>query len=69
MVRRTLWPSGKAPSSTAAVLGSVPAFAVDFLSRWSHTSDLRIGTPVVTLPGNWRYGVSAESGQPGVSIL
>ena len=25
----------------------------------SHTSDIKIGTPVVTLPGAWRYRVSA----------
>ena len=34
----------------------------------SHTSDLKIGTPVATLPGAWRYSVSAGSGWPGVSI-
>ena len=31
----------------------------------SHTSDLKFGT----LPGAWRYGVSAGTGWPGVSIL
>ena len=35
----------------------------------SHTSDLKIGTPVATLPGAWHYGVSAGTGWPGVSIL
>ena len=35
----------------------------------SHTSDLEIGTPVATLPGAWRYGVSAGTSRPGVSIL
>ena len=35
----------------------------------SHTSDLTIGTPVATLPGAWRYRVSAGTGWPGVSIL
>ena len=35
----------------------------------SHTSDLKAGTPVVTLPDAWHYRVSAESGRPGVSIL
>ena len=34
-----------------------------------HTSDLKIGTPVATLPGAWRYWVSAGTGRPGVSIL
>ena len=36
---------------------------------WSQTSDLKIGTPVATLPGAWRYRVSAMTGRPGVSIL
>ena len=35
----------------------------------SHTSDLKIGTPVAALPGAWRYGVSTGTGRPGVSIL
>ena len=34
-----------------------------------HTSDLKIGTPVATLPGAWRYRVSAGTGWPGVSVL
>ena len=41
---------------------------VDF-SRSSHTSDLKIGSPVATLPDTWRYRVSAGTGWPGVSIL
>ena len=35
----------------------------------SHSSDLRIGSPVATLPGAWRCRVSAGTGRPGVSIL
>ena len=35
----------------------------------SHTSDLKIGPPVTTLPGAWRYGDSAGTGRLGVSIL
>ena len=35
----------------------------------SHTSDFKIGTPVATLPGAWRYRVSAWTGRPCVSIL
>ena len=35
----------------------------------SHTSDLKIGTPVATLPGGWRYRVSGGTGRPGVCIL
>ena len=38
-------------------------------SRSSHTSDLKIGTPVATLPGTWRYRVSAGTGWFDVSIL
>ena len=34
----------------------------------SHTSDLKIGTPVATLPGAWRYRVSAGTGWFGVSM-
>ena len=34
-----------------------------------HTSDLKVGSPVATLPGAWRYRVSAGTGWPGVSIL
>ena len=41
---------------------------LDF-SGSSHTSDLKIGTLVATLPGAWRYRVSAGTGRPGVSIL
>ena len=35
----------------------------------THTSDLMVGTPVATLPGAWRYTISAGTGRPGVSIL
>ena len=35
----------------------------------SHTNDLKIGTSAATLPGAWRYRVSAGTGRPGVSIL
>ena len=34
----------------------------------SDTSDLKIGTPVATLPGIWCYRVSAGTGWPDVSI-
>ena len=50
------------------VPGSNPACAGIF-SGSSHTSDLNTGTPVATLPGAWRYRVSAGTGRPGVSIL
>ena len=48
--------------------GLSPAFARIFL-QFSHTIDLKIGTPVATLPGAQCYRVSAGTGQPGVSIL
>ena len=35
----------------------------------SHTSDLKIDTPVATLPGAWRYRVSTGTGRHHVSIL
>ena len=50
------------------ILGWNPACGGIFLGS-SHTSDLNIGTPVATLPGAWRYRVSARTGRPGVSIL
>ena len=56
------------PPRERKVPGSNPACAGIF-SGSSHTSDLNIGTPVATLPGAWRYRVSAGTGQPGVSIL
>ena len=33
----------------------------------SHTSDLKIGTPVTTPSGAWRCRVSAVTGRPGVT--
>ena len=41
----------------------------DFFPGSSHSSNLKNGTPVATLPGAWRYRVSAGTGPPGVSIL
>ena len=38
-------------------------------SGLSHTSDLKISTPLATLPGAWHHRASAGTGQPGVSIL
>ena len=62
------WPSGKA----SALRVEEPRFescCVGILLGSSHTSDLKIGTPVATLPGAWRYRVSAGTGRPSVSIL
>ena len=47
----------------------VKVTAFGFFSGSSHTSDLKIGTPVATLPGAWHDRVSAGTGWPGVSIL
>ena len=57
----------------SASIGEDPGFDSrlcrgDF-SGSSHTSDLKIGTPVATLPGTWRYRVSVGTGWPGVNIL
>ena len=51
----------KIPGSNLACAG--------IFSGSSHTSDFKIGSPVVTLPGAWRYSVSTGTGRPGVSIL
>ena len=51
------------------IRGSIPARGVGIFSGSSYTSDLKIGTPVATLPGAWRYRVRAGSGWPSVSIL
>ena len=56
------------PPRERKIPGSNPACAGTF-SGSSHTSDLKIGTPVATLPAAWRYRVSAGTGWPGVSIL
>ena len=58
----------KASTSAVEDLGFESRLRQDF-SRSSHTSDLKIGTSVATLPGAWHYRVSAGTGRPGVSIL
>ena len=58
----------KASTSRVDDPGSNPACDGIFPGS-SHTSDLKIGTPVATLLGAWRYRVSAGTGWPGVSIL
>ena len=58
----------KASASGAEDPGFKSRLRRDF-SGSSHTSDLKIGTPVATLPGAWYYRVSAGTGWPGVSIL
>ena len=58
----------RCPPREQKIPGSNPACDGIF-SGSSHTSDSNIGTPVATLPGAWRYKVSAGTGRPGVSIL
>ena len=58
----------KASASRAEDPGFKSRLRRDF-SGSSHTSDLKIGTPVATLPGAWRSRISAGTGRPGVSIL
>ena len=61
------WPCKKVSVSKPADPGFDSSLSrVDFSSI---TSDSKIGTPVATLPGDWRYGVSAGTGWPGVSIM
>ena len=61
-------PIGWASASRTEDNGFESHLRQDF-SRSSHTSELKIGTPVATLPGAWHYKVSAGTGRPGVSIL
>ena len=58
----------KASALGAEDLGFKSRLQWDF-SGLSHTSDLKIGTPVATLPGAWHYRVSTGTGRSGVSIL
>ena len=59
----------KAPASRAEDPGSESFVRRDF-SGASHTSDFKIGTPVVNLTGAWHYRVSGGTGARfGVSIL
>ena len=44
-----------------------PGFESRLRSLYGHTSDSKIGTPVATLPGAWRYRVRAGTGWPDVS--
>ena len=58
----------KTSASTVGDPGFESHLRRDF-SGSSHTSDFKTGTPGATLPGAWRYRVSAGTGRPGVSIL
>ena len=59
----------KASTSRSENLGSILACADGIFSGSSHTSNLKTGTPVATLPSAWCCRVSAGTGWPGVSIL
>ena len=54
----------KASASGAEDPGFESRLPRDF-SGSSHTSDLKIGTPVATLLGSWCYRVSAGTSWPG----
>ena len=56
------------PTRERKIPGSNSACARIFPGS-SHTSHFKIGTPVASLPGAWRYRVSAGTGRPSVSIL
>ena len=58
----------KASASGAEDPGLESRLSRDF-SGSSHITDLKIGTPVATLPCAWHYRVSAGTGRPRVSIL
>ena len=58
----------KASSSRVEDPGFESRLRRDF-SGSSHTSDLKIGTPGVTLQGVWCYRVSTRTGWPAVSML
>ena len=56
----------KASASRAEGPGFESRLRRDFFSGSSHTSDLKNGTPVATLPGAWRYRVSTRTGLQSV---
>ena len=53
----------------AADPGFESHFLCGYFSVLSHTSDLKIGAPVATLPGILSSRVSTGTGWPGISIL
>ena len=58
----------KAPALRVEDPGFDSRMGRDF-SGSSYTSDVKLCTPVATLPGAWQYRVSAGTGQSGISIL
>ena len=60
MVYRLVGPVVKASASRAEDPGLESCLPhAGIFPGSSHTSDLKIGAPVVTLPGTWRYRVSS----------
>ena len=60
------WPGGSSVRLDRG--GSELDSRLRHLSGSSHTNDSEIGTPVASLPGAWRYGVSAGIGRPSVGV-
>ena len=58
----------KVYSTRAADSSSIPSLSVGDFSGSGHTGDLKIGTPVATLPGVWHHRVSVGTGCPGSRI-
>ena len=59
----------KMSASRVGVPGFDSRLCCGDFSGLSHTSDLKIGTPVATLPGTSRYRDITGTAWPGVSIL
>ena len=59
----------KASASRAEDPGLESRLRQDFFRGRVILSDLKIGTPVATLPCAWCCRVSTRTGRPGVSIL
>ena len=58
----------EAPASRAEDPGVRFPLPLRGFSGSSHTSGLKFGTPVATLPGAWRCSVSAGTGRPGTGV-
>ena len=63
------WPSGKGVRLESGRPGFDSRFFHGSFSMSSHTSDLKTGAPLDTLPGAWSYRVSGRTGWPCVIIL
>ena len=63
------WPSSKGICQTNSRPGFNSNSHHGSFSGLFHTTDLKTGTPVATLPGALHNRISTETGQPHVSIL